>query len=211
MSSKVAAQIAVAYTELAKMGYARDFLGLDYMGAFGLHLAHRKCAGPAVARANGVDHDGDLFVPLKQSKRRSQDCILGVGADKYKLTGPEFGEQSFYSRLIKRVGAAFVQYYLVVIFQDIVRQIIMAVRGETYPPLQKCIANLSLSLGTVHTIIDSAAAVVVGIDLTGRDDGYIIVPGPGQHPSKIGQDPAMVPYASPSPCEKKVLLCAYVN
>jgi hypothetical protein len=210
-SGEASAQIATAYPDPAKMRYARDFLGLDYMGAFGLHFAHCKCAGLAVARADGVNHDSDLFVPLEKSERSSQHGVLSVCTDKDKLAGPKLGEQSFNSRLIERVDAALVQDYLVVILQKVVRQIVMAVSGETYPPPQKCVVNLPLSLGSVKTIVSSAAAVAIGIDLAGRDDGDIVVPGPGQHPSKIGQDPAMVSDTGLPFGEEKVSLCAYVN
>jgi hypothetical protein len=90
------------------------------------------------------------------------------------------------------------------------RQIIVAVRRKAYPPLQKGIVNLSLTFGAVKTVIHSAAAVIIGINLAGRDDGDTIVPGPGYHSSKIRQNPAVIPYARLACSEEKITLSAYV-
>lgn len=203
-------QVAVADTDFAKVCCAGDSPSLDDTGALGLHLSHGKCTGLAVAGTDRVNYHGDPLVPLEQTESRCQHCVFGVGADQNEFACAKLSEQSFYPRLIKGVRATFMQDYLVIVVQKPVRQVGVAVRRKTYPPPQQCVLDFSLTLCAVQTIVNSAAAVVIGINLAGRDDGDIIVPRPSYHPSKVRQDPAVISDTGFACSEENVLLSAYV-
>jgi hypothetical protein len=102
------------------------------------------------------------------------------------------------------------QDYLVIVIQKSVRQVGVAIGRKTYPPSQQCVLDFSLTFCTVQTIINSAAAVAIGINLAGGDDRDIVMPRPGNHAPKISQYPAMVSDAGSACAEEKVALSAYV-
>jgi hypothetical protein len=207
---KAAAQVAMTNTNLAKVCLAGNSFGFDKMRALGLHLADGKCTGFTVARTDRIHDNSDFPASLKQTQGRSKNSIFSICPDQHKFPRPNLSQKPFYPRLIKRVRAALMKNNLVVILQDIMWQVGATVRGKDYPTFKQSIVNFPLAVSAVKTIVHCAGAVVIGVNLAGRYDRDIAVPGPGYHPSKVHQNPAMISNACFACTEKEVLLSADV-
>jgi len=56
-----------------------------------------------VTGAHGVNNDRDGFVTLQQSQGRGLYCTFSGRADQNEFAGPNFAEESVYSRLRKGI------------------------------------------------------------------------------------------------------------
>ena len=192
------ANFTMAYTYFSQMGIACDVLCLNQFRAFGQHLAEGQFGFLAVVGANRIDNDADLFAPLQKPQRHSLDRTRGVSAHQNKIVRPDFAQQPFDSRFIKRVSGTVVQNNLVILPQHIERQIGAAVSGVADSFVAERVAYLFLSFCAVKTIVGYAAAIIIWVHLAGRDYSYVFVSGPRHNPSYIGQHPSVIPDARTS-------------
>jgi hypothetical protein len=90
--------------------------------------------------------------------------------------------------------------------QQFRRQISTAVCRKTHAITEQRVPYLFLPIRAVDTIADCIVAVIVGVNLAGRDYRNISGPGPGHHPADTGQNPPAVPYTRITASQKKISL-----
>lgn len=161
------AALAITHSDLSEMRYAGKLFGFEKLRPFGLHFTKRQLRIFIIMCAHGIDYNGDFLAPLEQSERGHFNGAFEAGPDQNKLAGAQFAQQPVNSRLIKRVHAALVQNDLPVLPEHVPRQVGVAVRGETYPVTNQCVAYLLLAVRAVDAVADSTFAVVIGINLGG--------------------------------------------
>jgi hypothetical protein len=172
-----------------------------------LHLAQSQLSFFIVTRAESIDNNPNSPASMQQSDSRRHNGIFRPGTDQEKFINLHFAKQPLYPRLVERIDAPFVQNDLPVSQQDIRGQSILVVGGKTDPVVQQCTRYLFQPFGTVKAVAHGAAAVVVGINLCGRDDGDLGASYPDHNSANIGQNLPMVPDTCTAAGQQEIVLC----
>lgn len=202
------AAFAAAGEHLLEVRVAEELSGFPEECALGLELAQGDFGGDFVGRADGVGQDGDVLSPGEQAQDGGFDSAFGGGADDEEFVGLEFAEEAVGAGFLEGVVAAFIQDDLVIVFEEVAREVGRAVGGEGNMTPADGIGELSLAFGIGQTV---AMPVAGFVNLLGGHHADVFEACPGHDPADVLEHPAVITDATGTLGEEKIPLGIHVH